>query len=87
MENKTKKIYACGFKVIPKKIIIVKNVKWDCEVKSLLPKKLVLNYKKFSNAKSTDELEDMISNYISFIVGFCHDGFNYEIVEVINHNE
>ena len=84
------KLTSNGFNPIPKKYIVVSNIKWDLDESDLnvtskddldLSKKMILNWKAFSHY-DVNELEEKISNRISDITGFCHDGFDYEIINV-----
>lgn len=90
LKELNEKLINNNFEPIPDKYIVVNNIKWDLDKSDLdeiskddldLPKKMILNWEGFS-AYDTDELEEKISNCISDITGFCHNGFDYKIVNV-----
>ena len=58
--------------------IIVKNIKWDTDGETVdgLPDNVVID----ELTPNMAEVEDEISDYLSDTYGFCHYGFDYEIV-------
>lgn len=57
------------------------DIEWDAEDVSDLPKQINLNYEQFLEAEDKEEFEDMISDYISYITGYCHKGFEYRLID------
>lgn len=61
--------------------IKIKNIKWDIDdnensaAKLNLPTEIIEEF----NCDDKEELDDMISNWLSDSFGYCHFGFNYEI--------
>ena len=62
-----------------------KNVMWDTDGKSLkscgLKKNFIVNANIDNNFLSTDsDIDDMLSDWLSDEYGYCHNGFEYEII-------
>lgn len=73
--------------------VAFKNVKWDTDGVSLkdcgLEKKFVSDVDIDYDYETTDEeLENMISDWLSDNFGYCHNGFDFEIIapEIITSN-
>lgn len=65
--------------------VLFKNVKWDTDGASLkscgLKKKFEAKVEMEDvNFQSTDEIEEKLSDWLSDEYGYCHAGFDYEIV-------
>lgn len=64
-----------------KAIVKITDIKWDIDNsedgKIGLPTKLIATFEYTGDA---DELEDMISDWLSDEYGYCHYGFEYSIV-------
>ncbi len=54
--------------------MLVKDISWDSNTE--LPKNLIVNI-----PSNEEDIEEYIRNEISEMTGFCHFGFNYEILE------
>lgn len=58
------------------------NIQWDTDGDEKLFKKLPQNIEATIIEPNEDEdVEDIISDYISDLTGFCHYGFEYEIIK------
>lgn len=61
--------------------IKIKNIKWDIDnnedsaAQLNLPTEIIEEF----NCDDKEELDDMISNWLSDSFGYCHFGFDYEI--------
>lgn len=61
--------------------IKIKNIKWDIDdnenssTQLNLPTEIIEEF----NCDDKEELDDMISNWLSDSFGYCHFGFDYEI--------
>lgn len=61
--------------------IKIKNIKWDIDdnensaAKLNLPTEIIEEF----NCNDKEELDDMISNWLSDSFGYCHFGFDYKI--------
>lgn len=62
-------------------LINVTDIKWDTDGEEVdLPDEEQIDLD-ISNESDWDEIEEEISNYLSDTYGFCHDGFNYDVIE------
>lgn len=58
--------------------VLVHNIKYDTDGDDInLPKNLTTKVE----ADDEDDLEEVISNFISNETGFCHFGFEYKILK------
>ena len=57
------------------------NIQWDTDGDKKLFKKLPQNIEATIMEFDGEDVEDTISDYISDLTGFCHYGFEYEIIK------
>lgn len=61
--------------------VIVRKIVWDTDgdeaICEFLPEKITVDTKnlKIENESDMDEILDAVSEYITNLTGFCHDGF------------
>lgn len=59
------------------------NVQWDVDEEDFLSEELILpqNFTAVVPAPEDDtELSDYLSDWLSDEYGFCHNGFNYQVI-------